>query len=744
MINTEKINGEISKKINGNDTWLQGFTVGKIGGNEYIVFFQRKDDNNEWIGILNKDVIENGINSDSVEDFIEIKGENCFGHCNNLTYNKNDGYFYTAYARNNKNYVTGFKIIKQDGKYLISDRKTINVSRYYSGFDYYKTENNKHYFLGVNNKKIYEIVIDYNAIEENKIKEIPIGDTQTTYMTSQDFKFYNGYIYMCYFEAGRNIDYQPTKYNNKEHGSALIYIYDIEDEYIKAIEEENMECDNLLPEKILYIPNTDIYGEIEDINIDDNGKILLGYGYGDYSEFYTSSYKSTVQTINYELSGGSNNKSNPTKYMVEGLPKELKDAKRTGYVFKGWYTNSRLTNKVTSTSDLTGNVTLYAKWEEAKLTEISITNGPDKTSYIEGQDFDKTGMVITASYNDGTSKIVTGYTVINGKDLKVGQTSITVSYKEGEVTKTAAQGVTVAVKTLTGISITHKPDKTSYIEGQDFDRTGMVVTASYDNGKSEEVTEYKVTNGTKLNVNQTSITVSYKEGEVTKITAQAIIVSAKVVSKIEIKENPDKMEYYIGEELDLTGLVLKVTYNNESTEEIIEGYTVNVTKLEEKGEQEVKITYEKQEVIFKVNVIEEKLAVNIKEMDQDKSDGITYLSTTTQNITEDELKSRITTNGDVTIEAKGLNGEIGTGSKIKISKNGKTLEYTLIIIGDLTGDGMLDDRDLLKMARYGVGLDKTVTGAYLRAGNIVKDENFANDVDLLKMARILVGLDNLQ
>ena len=226
--------------------------------------------------------------------------------------------------------------------------------------------------------------------------------------------------------------------------------------------------------------------------------------------------------------------------------------------------------------------------------------------------------------------------------------------------------------------------------------------------------------------------------------------------KIETEEN----EIKLGETLDLNASIInpnatianKITWESDDESiakiETSENEHGEIIKYSVKGIKPGETTIRAKtgngkEATLNVMVIEE-LELEIKGMDEDKSDGITYLSTTDQNITEAQLKSKIITNGDITIEAKGPKGEIGTGSIIKISKNGKTLNYTLIIMGDLTGDGILDDRDLLKMARYGVGLDKSLTGAYLKAGNVVKDEGYSDDVDLLKMARILVGLDNIE
>jgi len=80
---------------------------------------------------------------------------------------------------------------------------------------------------------------------------------------------------------------------------------------------------------------------------------------------------------------------------------------------------------------------------------------------------------------------------------------------------------------------------------------------------------------------------------------------------------------------------------------------------------------------------------------------------------------------------------------IKISLNNEKIEYTAVVTGDLNGDGLMGDIDVLRMARYKAGLDNSLNGAYLQASNIHKDNNYADDIDLLKMVRILVGLDTM-
>lgn len=80
---------------------------------------------------------------------------------------------------------------------------------------------------------------------------------------------------------------------------------------------------------------------------------------------------------------------------------------------------------------------------EKTLSGIEITEEPTKTTYTEGEKFDKTGMVIKAKYSDGTSKEITGYTWSPDEELKVSDEKITISYTEEEITKTAEQEIKV-------------------------------------------------------------------------------------------------------------------------------------------------------------------------------------------------------------------------------------------------------------------------------------------------------------
>ena len=150
--------------------------------------------------------------------------------------------------------------------------------------------------------------------------------------------------------------------------------------------------------------------------------------------------------------------------------------------------------------------------------------------------------MVTASYNDGTSKAVTNYTVTDGNSLTAGKTSVTISYAENGVIKTATQNITVVEKALTGIAVTKAPTRTSYVAGQNFESTGMVVTATYNDGTSKAVTNYTVTDGNGLTAGKTSVTISYTENGITKTAKQAITVVEKEELNVEVKTYHEEKE----------------------------------------------------------------------------------------------------------------------------------------------------------------------------------------------------------
>ena len=85
-------------------------------------------------------------------------------------------------------------------------------------------------------------------------------------------------------------------------------------------------------------------------------------------KFYAK-WEKAKYTITYKLNSGKNNSKNPSTYYVTTSTITLKNPTRTGYTFKGWYSDSKFKKKVTKIAKgSAGNVTLYAKWVKTKYT----------------------------------------------------------------------------------------------------------------------------------------------------------------------------------------------------------------------------------------------------------------------------------------------------------------------------------------------------------------------------------------
>lgn len=80
------------------------------------------------------------------------------------------------------------------------------------------------------------------------------------------------------------------------------------------------------------------------------------------------------------------------------------------------------------------------------LESVSITHAPNKTEYATGDTFDKTGMVVTANFNNDVSFVTTDYTV-SPETLTAAVTAVTISVTVDGVTRTTTQAVTVMDKT---------------------------------------------------------------------------------------------------------------------------------------------------------------------------------------------------------------------------------------------------------------------------------------------------------
>ena len=388
--------------------------------------------------------------------------------------------------------------------------------------------------------------------------------------------------------------------------------------YTNEVEEQDVELSEIYIDKE---PTKTVYKEGE--NFDKEGMVVMAR----YSD------GSSKEVTNYEITNGESLTADMTsvtiRYSENGIIK-------------------------TTTQEITVNK------EDVVLSEIYIEVEPTKTEYQEGENFDKTGMKVIARYSDGSSKEITNYEVLDGENLIAGKKSVTISYKEGEVTKTTTQPITVDQKevTLLEIYIEQSPDKIGYQEGENFDTTGMKVIARYSDGSSKEITNYEVIDGDNLTEGTTSVTISYSENGVSKTTTQQITVNQEeaevTLTEIYIETEPTKTEYQEGENFDRAGMKVIARYSDGSSKEITnyeiiggENLTVNITS--------VTIRYIEGGVIRSVS---QEITVNEKSPEPSKKPVPSDFDNSKARITESKLyfnsSDLSNSTGEITIKVTGI------------------------------------------------------------------------------------------
>lgn len=102
--------------------------------------------------------------------------------------------------------------------------------------------------------------------------------------------------------------------------------------------------------------------------------------------------------------------------------------------------------------------------DAGEMTGISLTTPPKKTAYTYGERFDRTGMVVTVTYSSGATKAASNNKIgIKEGGLRVGQTAVTLVYKENGKEAACSLGVSVSPREIdvTKINWEEKTD-TSY------------------------------------------------------------------------------------------------------------------------------------------------------------------------------------------------------------------------------------------------------------------------------------------
>ena len=216
---------------------------------------------------------------------------------------------------------------------------------------------------------------------------------------------------------------------------------------------------------------------------------------------------------------------------------------------------------------------------EKEVDTISVKNNPTKTNYEHGDTIDLTGGIITVNYTDGTFEDINmtdpkvGITTGNTADVNTNYVGISYGGKQTSFNIT----VTDPVDTLV---IDTPMTKTEYSHGENIDFSGLKLKATKRSGATEVLTssssDLSISENT-ADINSSKFTAFPDDGTGIKKGTQKITFSYKgksidgtivvndTVDTVELTNQPTKQVYKYGENLDLTGAKLKISFGSGNT-----------------------------------------------------------------------------------------------------------------------------------------------------------------------------------
>ena len=411
--------------------------------------------------------------------------------------------------------------------------------------------------------------------------------------------------------------------------------------------------------------------DINDIEvIESYRKMLNNKLQATVSAYWSNSYE-TTETITWNtasdddlekpnteflLKGYLNRNSQEVEVKVKIIPKSLTDLSLSSIdknVFYDEYKSGQIEGKVSATYDneTTEEINIYDN--RIKISDIDLTskessqevsfsymNGdtpvktvkavltlhkpyrlnltaPAKLSYIQGQSLDLTGMVVSTYYDDDTLKVYEepekAYTVSGFDATKVGIQTISVTQDN----LLAGFDVEVEPKVASEIQVSKLPLQKV---AKAFKCGDAYLTIKYNDGEVVvknlsdlvESGDVSITGFDKDVLGQQTVTITFNESanQYDKDIAirEVVEVKDKIAINVEVVSSPEKTKYIEGQDIDLKGAVIRVDYDNDTsenldvTDKMISGYDKN--KI---GDQVITVTKDDQSDSFTVNVREKQI-----------------------------------------------------------------------------------------------------------------------------------------
>lgn len=349
-----------------------------------------------------------------------------------------------------------------------------------------------------------------------------------------------------------------------------------------------------------------------------------------------------------------------------------------------------------------------------KLDSFAVDRSTVKTSYYVGEDIADGFKNIKAyvTYSDEELNAELTYSSLRftyPDNDTVGQKQVTVSYNDPNLNET--------ITTTVDIVITEDPNKvvhasyrvdasavdTTYYLGETVDLTGLKLFDVMSNKTEVEITD--LTGLTFSDYSELTATAGTKEITATYNGESAGTITVRVIDPDEEKNHVVSVEisasckttYEAGESLDLTGLTVKVTYEEGEPQYVTTGFTAASVDMSTVGTKTVKVTF-----LDPINGEEEYVNLTVNVVKRERVIQFAHDIDTIASFNND--------NGEATQnpEASGFSGHFSLGGKTYVI--GDDNEFKMVPTMKVSVDGVPTSRTSYYMD---VTIEVEVEGSYV-------------------------------
>ena len=304
------------------------------------------------------------------------------------------------------------------------------------------------------------------------------------------------------------------------------------------------------------------------------------------------------------------------------------------------------------------------------LTKIEVTQQPTKTTYWKGETFDATGMEVTATYSDGSTRV-----------LAASEYSISLSVMSEDTTKvTVLYGgktcdVPVTVKYVKSLEIKRIDGRTWYKVGEIVTKDVLRVTATISDGTTEIAEDYEIAPNAPLKKDD-QLSVTYR--------GYTRAVSIDIYELDNITADTEKKTYLIGEDFDKESMMVTAFYKKGSGEheENVTDFSIDPKKSDEAGSCTVTVGYQGKTRTLTLTIVDPN---EITSISVDTKDMKTAYFDNTKLDTTGLVVTGTTSSAGVTIPAEKYNiseGSADASGNVKVTvtykdKDAITTEFTI-------------------------------------------------------------------